>query len=68
MGADSDRDVDRDVGLPEHERDEYRRRAEDQQPEPDPLGLARPPDQEGLPEHERDPQQGEDTGTPSQNP
>jgi hypothetical protein len=59
-----------DVGLPEHERDESRRRA-GETGEDDPAEVAAGTDPgpvDDLPEHEDDSRRAEDTGTGEQNP
>jgi hypothetical protein len=59
-GADADDQTGPDE-LPDHERDELRRRTDDQPGEP---GTA----EAGLPEHEQDERRGHDTGSQPYNP
>jgi hypothetical protein len=69
--ADRDETVTEDVGLPEHERDEGRRRPGETL-EDDPAEVAAGTDpgpvEGGLPEHEDDSRRAEDTGTGELNP
>jgi hypothetical protein len=68
---DRDRTQTEDAGLPEHERDEGRRRA-GETGEDDPAEVAAMTDSglggSGLPEHEDDARRAGDTGTGEQNP
>ena len=69
---DRDETVTEDVGLPEHERDESRRRA-GETGEDDPAEVAAGTDtglldSDALPEHEDDARRAEDTATGEQNP
>jgi hypothetical protein len=69
---DRDQTVTEDVGLPEHERDEGRRRAgetgEDDAAEVAAMTDSGLGDTGGLPAHEDDTRRAEDTGTGEQNP